>query len=236
MKIEVLYPEVCNLYGDLQNVRYLQKCCGAIEVVETDLKSRPRFLDEPIALVFMGSTTEQGIRLAAHALRPYLDEMKAKIEDGQRMLLTGNAMDIFTERVESDMAGTVEGLGIFPGYVAYRMMRRHNSFFLGDFQGMDIVGFKSLFGFVHGAGGENALFTARRGVGRDGESATEGFRLGNVMATQIIGPLLILNPPLTKWLLREMGCDDTLAFEQAAMDSYETRVKEFADEKRSWKY
>ena len=24
MKIEVLYPEICNLYGDLGNIRYLQ--------------------------------------------------------------------------------------------------------------------------------------------------------------------------------------------------------------------
>lgn len=236
MKIEVLYPEVCNLYGDLQNVHYLKRCCDAMEVVETDLKSKPRFLEEDIALVFMGSTTEQGIKLVSHALRPYVEEMRAKIEAGQRMLLTGNAMDVFTEQVVSDMAPTVEGLGIFPGYVEYQMMRRHNSFFLGNFAEMDIVGFKSLFGFVKDAGEENGLFTARRGVGRDGETAVEGFHLHNVMATQLIGPLLILNPPLTKWLLREMGCDDTLAFEEAAMDSYETRVKEFADEKRSWKY
>ncbi len=236
MKIEILYPEVCNLYGDLQNVRYLQRCCADIEVVETDLKSKPRFLEEDVALVFMGSTTEQGVKLVSHALRPYVGELKAKIEAGQRMLLTGNAMDVFTEKVVSDMAETVEGLCLFPGHVEYHMMRRHNSFFLGDFAGMDVVGFKSLFGFVHGAGEENGLFTARRGVGRDGESGVEGFRVKNVMATQLIGPLLILNPPLCKWLLREMGCDDTLAFEDAAMDSYETRVKEFADEKRNWKY
>ena len=25
MKIEVLFPEVCNLYGDLANIRYLKK-------------------------------------------------------------------------------------------------------------------------------------------------------------------------------------------------------------------
>ncbi len=236
MKIEVLYPEVCNLYGDLQNVHYLKRCCDDIEVVETDLKSRPRFLDEEITLVFMGSTTEQGIKLVSHALRPYVEEMRAKIEAGQRMLPTGNAMDVFSAIAASHLADSADGLGLFPGHVEYQMMRRHNSFFLGDFQGMDIVGFKSLFGFVKGAGEENGLFTARRGVGRDGESGIEGFHIHNVLATQLIGPLLILNPPLTKWLLREMGCDDALAFEEAAMDSYNVRVKEFADEKRSWKY
>ena len=27
MRAEILFPEVCNLYGDLQNVYYLRRCC-----------------------------------------------------------------------------------------------------------------------------------------------------------------------------------------------------------------
>ena len=26
MKIEMLYPEVCNLFGDISNIKYLKKC------------------------------------------------------------------------------------------------------------------------------------------------------------------------------------------------------------------
>ena len=50
MKAEVLFPEVGNLSGDLMNIRYLKQCCNALEIVETDLKSRPAFLDEEVAL------------------------------------------------------------------------------------------------------------------------------------------------------------------------------------------
>ena len=77
-----------------------------------------------------------------------------------------------------------------------------------------------------------------KGVGRDGvEGSGEGFRRGGLMATYLIGPLLILNPPLCKWLLRQMGAaDDTLAFEEAAMDSYHKRMAEFLEQGRSWKY
>ena len=70
MKVEILFPEVCNLYGDLQNVYYLKRSCPELEIAETDLHSKPRFLDEDVALVYMGSTTEQGLALAAEALRP----------------------------------------------------------------------------------------------------------------------------------------------------------------------
>lgn len=43
MKVEILFPEVGNLCGDLMNIRYLRQCCPELEVVETDLKSRPAF-------------------------------------------------------------------------------------------------------------------------------------------------------------------------------------------------
>ena len=76
MKIEVLYPEICNLYGDLGNIRYLQKSCPELEVVETDLKSRPAFLDGGVDLVYVGSATERGLQLLVEALTPYLDEIE----------------------------------------------------------------------------------------------------------------------------------------------------------------
>ena len=38
MKIEVLFPEVANLYGDLSNIEYLKKCLNNdVEIIETSL-------------------------------------------------------------------------------------------------------------------------------------------------------------------------------------------------------
>ena len=54
MKVEILFPEVGNLCGDLMNIRYLRQCCPELEVVETDLKSRPAFLEGGVDLVYMG--------------------------------------------------------------------------------------------------------------------------------------------------------------------------------------
>ena len=133
MRAEILFPEVCNLYGDLQNVYYLQRCCPALEIVETDLKSKPRFLEEDVTLVFMGSTTEQGLKLAADALRPYQEAIAARVDAGQLFLATGNALDILGDAIDSDAAPRIEGLGLLPTRAEYHMMQRHNSFFLGTF-------------------------------------------------------------------------------------------------------
>lgn len=233
MKAEVLFPEVGNLSGDLMNIRYLKQCCNALEIVETDLKSRPAFLDEEVALVYMGTATETGLALAAEALRPYLDEIRAKIDAGQLMLLTGNAQEVFGNYIDSDQAERMEGLGILPIHAEYHMMQRHNSFFLGTFGETKIVGFKSLFGHTYPDSECEALFHTLRGVGRSGGSEDEGYRMNNLLATALTGPLLVLNPPFTKTLLRMMGAeDDALAFEEAAMEAYRVRVAEFSDEHR----
>ena len=236
MRAEILFPEVCNLYGDLQNIYYLKRCCPELEIVETDLKSRPAFLDGDVTLVFMGSTTEQGLQLAADALRPYREAIAERIDAGQLFLATGNALDILGDAIDSDAAPRIEGLGLLPTRAEYHMMQRHNSYYVGKFGEMDIVGFKSLFGFHYDAPEDGGWFDTVRGVGRTPETKVEGFRRGGLMATALIGPLLILNPPLCKWLLRQMGAEDTLAFEDAAFASFNKRVAEFKEPGRGFQY
>ena len=231
MKVEILFPEVGNLCGDLMNIRYLRQCCPELEVVETDLKSRPAFLEGGVDLVYMGSATEKGLELMVKALTPYREELAAHVDGGQRMLVTGNALDALGEYVQSDQGLRFDGLGLLPTHAEYQMMNRHNSFFLGTYgTGMEIVGFKSLFGHTYGADDPGTgLFKVVRGVGRRPGSLVEGFRRGGLMATYLTGPLLVLNPPFTKQLLRELGAEDTLAFEEAAMEAYEARLAEFRD-------
>jgi hypothetical protein len=44
MNIEMLFPEICCLYGDLANVTYLERCVPDCHVVRTSLKAEPAFL------------------------------------------------------------------------------------------------------------------------------------------------------------------------------------------------
>ena len=236
MRLEVLYPEVCNLCGEQTNVTYLKQCCPDLEVVETDLHTRPRFLDEEIAMVYLGSATERGLQLIIDALRPYLPEVRAKLDAGQFFLATGNAPDALCDRSESDTAPAMEGLGLLSGTVRYRMMARHNSFYLGKWNGADIVGFKSLFGFTYDSK-TAPWFETVKGVGRDGkDGAPDGFHVGELYATHLIGPLLVLNPPLCQWVLRKLGAPDDLAYPDAIRAAYEKRAAEFAEPGRNYLY
>ena len=59
MKIEILFPEFCNIYGDYGNVIYLKACLPDAEFIETSLNDEPKFITEDIDLVYMGSMTEK---------------------------------------------------------------------------------------------------------------------------------------------------------------------------------
>lgn len=238
MKTEILFPEVGNLCGDLTNIRYLHQCRPDMQVVETDLKTRPAFLDGGVDLVYIGTATERGLELMAQALLPYRTQLEQFVDGGGHMLATGNALDVLGEYVQADNGMRFDGLGLLPTHAEYHMMTRHNSFFLGSYAGgIEIVGFKSLFGHTYGPDDPGSgLFRVQRGVGRCPGSLVEGFRRGGLMATYLTGPLLVLNPPFTKALLHELGEPETLAFEQAAMDAYQARLEEFRDEKRSYMY
>lgn len=252
MKIEVLFPEIANLYGDLENISYLKKSCPEAEITETHLNDEPLFVSEKPALIYMGTMTESAQSLVIEKLAAYRDALKARIDDGTLFLITGNALEIFGMSI-SDKDGTEEKcLGFFPTASKRDMMNRFNSLYLGSFseeeeaaESMTIVGYKSQ--FTHSYAEENAedcvyadfdaLFESKRGPGLNPELAGEGIRKNNFMATYIIGPILVLNPPFAKYLLARMGvAEPKLAFEAAAAEAYEVRVREYEDPNTGFYY
>lgn len=235
MKIEILYPEICNLFGDLANVDFLARSSGA-EVIKTSLKETPRFVSEDIALVYMCGMTERSQTIAKNAFAPYLDALRERTEKGGVTLITGNALELFGEYVENDDGSREEMLGMFKTHAVRRMMSRYNSLYLGELEGEKIIGFKSQFTHSYGVGGEGFLKTIR-GAGLNPDCTAEGIRVNNLMMTYVLGPIVILNPPFAKYLLKLMGVSEPkLCFEEMAMDVYETRLREFSEPTRGFTY
>lgn len=237
MKIEVLFPEICNLYGDLFNVKYLKECIPNAEIVNTGLNDEPLFVHEQPDLIYMGTTTERGQVLAINALLKYKACIQECIDNGTPFLLTGNAMEIFGKTISEEGTKVSDGLGLLDITVNRKARERFNSLYLGEFndksldEPLKIVGFKSLFGFAEGNNKNNYFLATERGDGLNPQVKEEGIRINNFFATYVTGPFLVLNPPFTKWLLKEIlkVPNPEIAFEKAAMDAYECRVKEFSD-------
>ena len=56
-------------------------------------------------------------------------------------------------------------------------------------------------------------------------------RKKNLLCTQILGPILPLNPLFCEYLLKLAGVETKAAYREAAMDAYEQHLKEFRDPK-----
>lgn len=229
MKIEILYPEFCNLNGDMGNIKYLKRCLPEAEVIETAIDQEPSFLSqEDIALVYMGTLSERSQEIVIKKLMPHKEAVKQKIEAGQLFLFTGNSVEVLGNYIENEDGSKIEALGIFNVYAKRDMLHRHNSFFLGTYEDIEILGFKSQFTMLYGDNSNNYLAEVQMGIGINPESKLEGIHQNNFIATYVIGPLLILNPYFTLKLLKIMGVDEPkLAFEEEVLKAYEVRLKKF---------
>ena len=114
MKIEILYPEICTLYGDKGNTMYLQKCLPDAEFVTTGLNEKPLFLKENIDMVYMCSMSEKSQELVLDRLMQYKDEIAACMKDGKALfLLVGNSMELLGDYIKREDGTRVTGLGVF---------------------------------------------------------------------------------------------------------------------------
>lgn len=227
LKIEILFPEFCNLYGDISNMKYLKKCIPNSNFYETAFDEEPKFVKEKVNFIYLGPMTETMQEKVITKLKPYKERIEKLIEENVVFLITGNAIEIFGKYIENEDGTKVEALGIFDIYAKRDMLHRHNSIFVGKWEDIDIVGFKSQFTFAYGENNENYFANVEKGIGLNKESTLEGIQKNNFIATYLIGPILILNPLFTKKLIEKMGKEDVkVAFEEDAINAYNNRIQE----------
>lgn len=230
MTVEILFGEVCNLYGDGQNPAYLRATLPDEEFIYTALTDEPYFKDRDPDILYIGSMSENTQRRVIAKLLPLKDRLKELINKGTVILATGNAAEIFakhisyvTEEIETD------GLGFVDLTVKTDLFDRYNGKIIGSADGVTVTGFRSQFGFLYGDNSKNYFLEVERGDGICRGSRHEGFRINNFIGTQILGPVLPLNPAFTEYLIRLAGKEVRAAFREDAVKAYEQRVKEFRD-------
>lgn len=230
MKIEILFPEFCNLFGDLSNMKYLQQCLPDAQFIETPLEAEPRFATEKMDLIYLGPMTERTQEKVIEKFLPLKARLQELIDAGTVFLFTGNAMEVLGHAIYTEDGREIPGLAILPITAKRDLMHRHNSTFLGSFEDKSIMGFKSQFTMATPLAGAQGLFPVERGVGLKRGCPFEGVRQNNFFGTYLLGPILLLNPDFTLYLLHRMGVQaPALAFEEDVKAAYEVRLKDFKE-------
>lgn len=228
MKIEILFPEFCNLYGDISNMKYLKKCLPDEEYIETTINQEPAFVTTDVNFIYLGAMTENMQEKVIKKLLPYKARIEELIEKNVIFLFTGNALEVMGKYIENEDGSKIDGIGIFDVYAKRDMMHRHNSLFTGKYEDIEVVGFKSQFTMMYGNIEDEYFMEVEKGVGMNPSSKLEGIKKNNFFGTYITGPMLILNPLFTKKIMQLMGIEEPkVALEEDVMAAYEARLEEF---------
>lgn len=229
MKVEILYPELCCLYGDKGNTLFLRRCLPEAEFITTTLNDTPAFLSGEVDLCYLASMSEQSQELILSRLMPYKDAILSMMREGKCLfLLTGPAMELLGSYIQREDGSRVEALGAYDIYSVRQAPNRFNTLVRADFRGTTLLGYTSRFAHTFGITEDIALAKTDIGCGCCEGSVWEGICDGNVVASYLLGPLLVLNPDFSRWLLERLGrpCD-TLPFEDDLRRAYEQQLKEF---------
>lgn len=230
MKVEVLFSEVCNLNGDFQNVEYLRQTMPEAQFVFTALGQEPAFATERPDIVYMGTMTEAIQRRVIDKLMPYKARIEALIDSGVVFLMTGNACDVFCKSIDYVTEKiSKEGLGVFDLTVKCDHFNRYNGKFMGEVDGITVIGFRSQFSMMHGDNSAGYFGKNLRAMGMNPGTDLEGVRLKNFFGTNVQGPILALNPEFCEHLIRLAGGEAVAAHKEAAMTAYRIRLKEMQD-------
>ena len=232
MVVEILFSEVCNLFGDGQNVTYLQATLPDAKFIFTKLIDEPYFIDNTPDLIYIGSMSESVQRRVIDKLMPHKVRFQELIDKNIPILATGNAGEIFCRKIDYITEKiTVDALGIFDIDVKTNLFDRYNGKVLGQLEDIAIVGFRSQFSFLYGDNTQNYFVKCDRGIGINRNSNLEGLRKNNLIVTQLLGPILPLNPLFCEYLIGLTGTHADAAYKESAMCAYKQRLKEFSDPK-----
>ena len=205
IKVEVLFPEICNYFGELYNIKLLEKTVDNIEVINTHLTDKPTFLKHKVDMIYIGAMTERSQELVIEKLKPYKEKIEELIKNDVVFLATGNALEVFGKYIEEENGNKIKGLGITKLYAKRDMMHRFNSLYLGEFENIKMVGFKSTFSMSYGDNNKNYFIKTLKGTGLNKELLNEGIRIHNFFGTYLLGPFLVLNPLFLKYVLNVLN-------------------------------
>lgn len=230
MKIEVLYPEICTLYGDKGNMMYLSKCLPDAEFVHTGLNDTPLFLRENIDMVYMCSMSEKSQELVLDRLAKYKKEIASCMKDGKALFLfVGNALELLGDYIKKEDGTRVTGLGIVPGmYTVRQAPNRFNTLMKAKFEDMTLIGYSSRFAHTYGIPEDMAFCKMEVGKGDNPDTDFEGICKNRLIATCMLGPLLIQNPDFIHYILDRLDVHSKeIPFEAAMRKAYEVKLAEY---------
>ena len=207
LKILHLYYDLLNLYGENGNIRYLLSKFKEQNIpYEIDYKS----IGDPIYfrdydIVYIGTGTEHNIKLALDDIMKYRQEIYEAMKKSF-YIITGDALALFGKEIHY-LNGEVKKSLYLLDYTTYEVEenivgeQHYNCSLINK----PVIGFQNR-KFKIDQYQEQNPFTVVVGnsYNNDKDNVKEGIIRKGVLATFLTGPLLVRNPHLTDYLIKQI--------------------------------
>ena len=228
MIIEWLNPEGTMLFGDRGNWMLLQRIFPNATFIETPLHSTPAFTHQKVDLLCMGSMNERMQLQMIKWLSMFIDPLKSRIQNDQACLFFGNSQDILGVSIIREKLDVNEALGLYPFSVKQESIKRYNALVGVETKYGLILGHKSTFSLLYDTQSIPSFGKVVQGFGHNLEDPLDGIHDHHMIATSLMGPLLVLNPHFTQKYLQEVTKEEiNIPFFEDLNLAYEAKKKDF---------
>ena len=218
IKIAHLYYDLMNLYGENGNVRFLK-----YKLEEQDIKTEIHFLsiDDKIDFnkydfYYIGTGSHENQELVLNDISKYKDDIKKAIDDNKYFLVTGDALELFGNKIISDENET-DALEIFDFETKNEEFRIvGEQFYETDLINQKIIGFQNRDCVMTKV--DTPLFSVIKGTGFNPNENNEGIKKNNFYGSYLLGPILVRNPYLTDCLVKQICKENDIKYKKPNYD------------------
>jgi lipid II isoglutaminyl synthase (glutamine-hydrolysing) len=206
MRIRVghLYPDYLNIYADRGNIAVLAARAAARG---HELIVDPITLGDAIPevdLFYIGGGQDREQQLVTPDLAAKAEALRDAVDLGSGLLAVCGGYQLLGEYYRDRDGTELPGIGLLGLHTVAGERRLIGDVLLDcAWAGQTLAGFENHAGRTHLDAGVEPLGRVVAGFGNDGESGSEGVRMGRVYGTYLHGPLLPRNPWFADRLLDE---------------------------------
>ena len=203
LKLAWLFPDILSLHGDRGNVLAFQRVAAAagfdVDVERIDFDTED-FSPAQYDFIFCPPGELASCSNIIAWLQPYREEIQSFIDEGRVLLVTGTSQCIFGKQTLREDGSLLEGLGIIDcDYKERKAVYGDDLYFTTQYGvGEEMEIFGSQIQMMDVRSREEAFGTLKYGFGNDGTDRREGVWKKNSIFSNTLGPILVLNPWLTK--------------------------------------
>lgn len=207
LNIAWLFPDTLYLHGERGNILALSrfaKMAGLEPVVEKIDFTTENFSPMDYDIIFCPPGEITSFPVLMKHLEPKKDELRAFIEAGRPLIATGTSVALWCEKVKRSDGTEFDGLGLIKAdALENEKVYGDDNNFICTYNGKDIevLGNQIQMADFENKGAE-PFGKLLYGYGNTGKTREEGFKAGNSIFTNTLGPMLVLAPELTMEIIK----------------------------------